>query len=75
MELLSEGLAISGIGVSFVISFLCLLILVMLVTAKVLVIVGIFFPEPKEEVAQPKKAASNDEDLIALAIAAAKRGR
>jgi len=75
MELLIEGLTISGIGVSFVISFLCLLILVMLVTAKVLVIVGIFFPEPKEAPAQPKKAAVSNDDLIALAIAAAKRAR
>ena len=75
MELLIEGLTISGIGVSFVISFLCLLILVMLVTAKVLVIVGIFFPEPKEAPVQPKKVAVSNDDLIALAIAAAKRAR
>ena len=75
MELLIEGLTISGIGVSFVISFLCLLILVMLITAKVLVIVGILFPEPKEAPAQPKKVVARDEDLIALAIAAAKRAK
>ncbi len=74
MELLMEGLTISGIGVGFVMSFLCLLIVVMTIMAKVLQFIGKIFPEPVAESAQPKKVAASDDTLIAIAIAAAKRG-
>ena len=74
MELLMEGLTISGIGIGFVVSFLCLLIVVMTVMAKVLQLIGKIFPEPVEESAQPKKVAAGDDVMVAIAIAAAKRG-
>lgn len=74
MELLMEGLTITGIGIGFVMTFLCLLIVVMVIMAKILQLIGKIFPEPVEESAQPKKIAAGDDVMVAIAIAAAKRG-
>jgi len=69
-----DGLIITGTGVSFVISFLCILIIAMCITSKVLAFIGKYFPEPAPEVAPAKNQTSADNNsIIAAVIAAAKR--
>ena len=73
-ESIIDGLIITGTGIVFVISFLCVLIIAMSITSKVLTFIGKYFPEPIPEAAPVKNQASADNNaVIAAVIAAAKR--
>lgn len=67
-----DGLLVTVIGIGVVVTFLTVLVIAMNITAKILVQVNRFYPEPVEEVVVKKCAASDDVE-IAVAIAAAKR--
>ena len=65
------GLQMMLIGMGFVLSFLCLLILSMSIMSKVVGYLNKIFPEAVEEVKKSAKKASGDDDsAIAVAIAA-----
>lgn len=65
------GLTLMGIGMGFVLLFLCLLIMSMHIMSKIVLYLNKIFPE-KVEVAQKavKKVISGDEESIAVALAA-----
>jgi len=71
MNNLENGLALLLIGMGTVLAFLTLLIFCMGIMSKVVGWLNKLFPEATEEVKSAiKKAASNVEDAIAVAIAA-----
>lgn len=69
--MLENGLMITVIGMGVVFSFLCILVIAMHVSAKIMTIVNKFFPEPVLVTAKAKVSSSSEEE-IAVAIAAAK---
>ena len=72
-ETLIEGLSILGLGMGFVLSFLCVMIASMFVMSKVVRYLNTIFPEAVE--AADKKSVVKlvgDDAAIALAIAAAR---
>ena len=71
MTSLEDGLALLAIGMGFVLAFLVLLIIGMNIMSKVVLWLNKLFPEAVEEVKSTfKKAASNVDEAIAVAIAA-----
>lgn len=75
---LSNGLTLLGMGMGFVLCFLTILIFAMFILKHVVAYLNKLFPEAVEEVKNvaKKTAAGVDEAIaVALAIAAAKRGR
>ena len=77
MNNLENGLALLLIGMGAVLAFLTVLIFFMRIMSKVVGWLNKIFPEATEEVKSAvKKAASNVDEAIAVAIAAimAKRG-
>lgn len=71
MEKLLEGSVILGMGLGTVLTFLVLLIISMIVMSKVIGYLNKVFPEAVEEVkSSAKKAATNVDEAIAVAIAA-----
>ncbi len=72
-----NGLVILAMGMGFVLCFLTILILAMGVLKQVIAYLNKLFPEAVEEVkASVKKASTNIDEAVAIAIAAimAKRG-
>ena len=71
MNNLENGLALLLIGMGFVLAFLCLLILAMNVMSKIVIWLNKLFPEAVEEVkSTAKKVSANEDEAIAVAIAA-----
>ncbi|MBR1461154.1 OadG family protein [bacterium] len=71
MNNLENGIALLAIGMGFVLSFLCLLIIGMSIMSKVVQYLNKIFPEAVEEVTSTaKKVSSNIDEAIAVAIAA-----
>jgi sodium pump decarboxylase gamma subunit len=71
MNNLENGLALLAIGMGFVLSFLCLLIMGMGIMSKIVQYLNKIFPEAVEEVkSTAKKVSSNVDEAIAVAIAA-----
>lgn len=71
MEQLMEGLTLLGLGLGFVIGFLCILIVCMHGMSAVVGYLNKIFPE-KVEVVEKKSASktTNDDAAIAVALAA-----
>ena len=70
MELLEEGLIAMCIGMGVVFTFLTVLIIAMHIMSKVVIRLNSIFPEKIEAPAKSKKSAGNEEEQIAVAIAA-----
>ena len=70
MELLEEGLIAMCIGMGVVFTFLTVLIIAMHIMSKVVIRLNSIFPEKIETPAKSKKSAGNEEEQIAVAIAA-----
>ena len=70
--LLTDGLTIMCIGVSFVLSFLCVLIFAMHTMSIVVGYLNKIFPEQTFEQEKPSKNRSNDDEAIAIALAVIK---
>ncbi len=68
MEQLMEGLTLLGLGMGFVLCFLCILIAAMYGMSAVVSYLNKIFPEKIEVV--EKKSAKSDDAAIAVAIAA-----
>ena len=69
-ENLVLGLQMMGIGMGFVLCFLCLLIFSMMIMSKVVGYLNKIFPEAVEEVKKVAKKVVDDDSAIAAAIAA-----
>lgn len=69
--MLIDGIYIMIVGMVVVLSFLCLLILTMHASAKVLVVVNKYFPEPVQEKCKLAKVIGQN-DEIAVVVAAVK---
>ena len=70
---IGEGLFIMLLGVGFVLTFLCILIIGMMIMSKVVGYLNQLFPEQVFVVEKPsKKAASSDDEAIAVALAVIK---
>lgn len=69
-ETVVMGLQMMGIGMGFVICFLCVLIVGMLLMSKVVGYLNKIFPEAVEEVKKVAKKVVEDDSAIAIAIAA-----
>ena len=70
MELFSAGLKIMAVGMGIVFCFLGIMIVVMNITAKIIMFINKYFPEPINEI-KPIKNIKNNEAEIAVAIAIA----
>lgn len=72
-ETFMEGLSLLGLGMGFVLSFLCVLIVSMIIMSKVVGYLNTIFPEAVE-VTEKKSVAKSigDDAMIALAIVASK---
>jgi len=64
------GLQMMGIGMGFVICFLCMLIFAMIIMSKVVGYLNRIFPEAVTEVKKVAKKVVEDDSAIAIAIAA-----
>lgn len=64
------GLQMMGIGMGFVICFLCILIFGMLIMSRVVGYLNTIFPEAVAEVKKVAKKVVEDDSAIAIAIAA-----
>ena len=74
IELLKDGFLLMVIGMGFVFCFLVIMIGVMNINAKILQVLGNYFPEDVEEIqsiSTKKKNGTNNDAEIALAIACA----
>lgn len=70
-ENLILGLTLMGIGMGFVLLFLCLLIISMRIMSAIVLYLNKIFPEKVEVVQKAvKKVVSNDDEAIAVALAA-----
>ncbi len=69
-ETLVVGLQMMGIGMGFVICFLCTLIVAMFLMSKVVGYLNTIFPEAVAEVKKVVKNVADDDSAIAVAIAA-----
>ena len=72
-ELMTQGLTIAGMGMGIVLSFLCILIISMLIMAKVVAFINKICPVAAAQSAPAQKAASSEDSIIAAVIAAAKK--
>lgn len=73
---LDDGLVLLVIGMGFVLCFLALLIFAMQIMSKTVLWLNKLFPEAVEEITtKVKKAASNADEAIAIAIAAIRARR
>ena len=70
-ETLLEGLTLLGIGMGFVLSFLCVMIVAMTIMSRLVGYLNKIFPEVAE-VTEKRSVSTDDGAAIALAIAAAK---
>ena len=71
-SLLTEGIAIMGIGMGVVFSFLVLTIFAMIIMSKVVGYLNKIFPEATAQIANTNNKKTSDNDAqIALAIVAA----
>lgn len=71
--LLTEGLTIMCIGVSFVLAFLCILIFAMCIMSQVVGYLNKIFPEQVVTLEKPSKTKSvSDDEAIAVALAVIK---
>ena len=72
-EILMEGASVMCVGMGTVFSFLCILILAMVLMSKAVAKINTIWPEPVAQVAggAKKKVASGDDSEIAAAIVAA----
>ena len=70
--MLNDGLVIVLMGMTTVLTFLCILIVAMSSMYKVLLLVNKFFPEVVVEAVPAKKTAVSKDEEIAIAIAATK---
>ena len=70
-EVLENGLLLLVIGMGFVLCFLTILIFSMMIMSKVVLWLNKIFPEATDEISSDvKKAATNIDEAIAVAIAA-----
>lgn len=69
-ETLVAGLTLMGLGMGFVLSFLCILIAGMFGMSAVVGYLNKLFPEKVEVVEKKSAKSSNDDAAIAVAIAA-----
>ncbi len=69
-ETLMAGLTLMGLGMGFVLSFLCILIAGMFGMSAVVGYLNKLFPEKVEVVEKKSAKSSNDDAAIAVAIAA-----
>ena len=70
---IGEGLFIMLLGIGFVLTFLCILIIGMMIMSKVVGYLNQLFPEQVFVVEKPsKKSASSDDEAIAVALAVIK---
>ena len=71
--MIEQGLTLMAMGMGTVFSFLVVLIFAMIITHKCLSVINTFFPETVIETVSPKKAkATNNDEEIAVALAATK---
>lgn len=73
---LIEGLTLLGIGMGFVLSFLCILILSMHIMSKIVRYLNTIFPELVETTEKKSVSKTASDDLaiaLALAVSALKR--
>ena len=70
MEQLMEGLTLLGLGMGFVLCFLCILIAAMNGMSAFVGYLNKIFPEAVEVVEKKSAKATNDDAAIAVAIAA-----
>ena len=72
-ETFIEGLSLLGLGMGFVLSFLCILIVSMIIMSKIVRYLNTVFPEVVEVTDKKSVVKSlGDDAAIALAIVAAK---
>lgn len=69
-ETLTAGLTLMGLGMGFVLSFLCILIAGMFGMSAIVGYLNKLFPEKVEVVEKKSAKSSNDDAAIAVAIAA-----
>ena len=69
-ETLMAGLTLMGLGMGFVLSFLCILIVGMIGMSAVVGYLNKIFPEKVEVVEKKSAKSANDDAAIAVAIAA-----
>ena len=69
-ETLMAGLTLMGLGMGFVLSFLCILIAGMFGMSAIVGYLNKLFPEKVEVIEKKSTKASNDDAAIAVAIAA-----
>ena len=69
-ETLMAGLTLMGLGMGFVLSFLCILIVGMIGMSTVVGYLNKIFPEKVEVVEKKSAKSANDDAAIAVAIAA-----
>lgn len=67
---LMEGLVLLGLGMGFVISFLCILIVGMYGMSAIVGYLNKIFPEKVEVVEKKSSKTTNDDAAIAVALAA-----
>ncbi len=73
IQILEQGLALMGIGMGFVFSFLLILVFTMGGMSKAVLALNKLFPEEVKVAAKPGKRANvSDDEAIAIAIAVAK---
>lgn len=70
--LLKDGLFIMLLGVGFVLTFLCIMILGMIVMSKVIGFLNKLFPEQVFVTEKPSKRITTDDEAIAIALAVIK---
>lgn len=71
--LLTEGLTIMCLGVSFVLAFLCILIFAMTIMSQIVGYLNKIFPEHIVSLEKPSKTkAVSDDEAIAVALAVIK---
>ena len=70
----AQGATVMAIGMGIVFSFLCVLVVAMLIMSKAVAWLNTICPEVVAEVKQVKKASNSNEADIAIAIALATRG-
>lgn len=75
-ENLLLGIQMMGIGMGFVLAFLCIMIVGMFIMSKVVGYLNKIFPEAVEEVKKTVKKVAEEDSVIAAVIAAvmAKKG-
>ena len=70
---IGEGLFIMLLGIGFVLTFLCILIIGMMIMSKVVGYLNQLFPEQVFVAEKPsKRSASSDDEAIAVALAVIK---